>query len=153
MKIRIPRLHGDSFGTDDVGDLLRPADGGEPREKVGMHIDSAAFMSMLIEVATNAWKAQRRLRARGQEEPDSDRRLLERNLDAVLSSLESFGVSVQDHTGDAYDYGQALKVVAAQPQDGIAREVVTETIRPTVTWNGHTLQRGEVVIATPKEHE
>jgi radical SAM superfamily enzyme YgiQ (UPF0313 family) len=85
------------------------------------------------------------------EELPTERRRLERNIEAIVNSLQEFGVRVKDHTGEAYDYGQPIKVVASQPQAGISREVVTETIRPSVYWADHILQRGEVMIATPIE--
>jgi hypothetical protein len=106
---------------------------------------------MLADVATHAWKAQVRLQLWPADEPSAERRRLQRNIDAIVLSLREFGVHIKDHTGESYDYGQAIKVIAAQPQAGIEREVVTETIRPSVLWGEHLLQRGEVVIATPAE--
>jgi len=40
-------------------------------------------------------------------------------------------------------------VIATQPTAGLARERVTETLKPTIYWNGTIIQTGEVVIATP----
>jgi len=151
MKIRLPRHLG---ASPDAGPAAQPppvdpADGEAPIPVIS--IDGTQFRSFLAEVATNAWKGQLRLASWPGDELLAERKRLERNLESILVGLESFGVRVKDHTGEAYDYGQALKVVAAQPQDGIEREVVTETIRPTVYWREHIIQRGEVVIATPHE--
>jgi len=153
MKIRVPRHFGaspDAGPTGPAGQLNQLSSEDEAPIPV-MPIDAAQFLSLLVEVATNAWKGQLRLAKWPGEDLPAERKRLERNFESILSSLDGFGVHVKDHTGQVYDYGQALKVVAAQPQEGIAREVVTETIRPTVYWREQLIQRGEVVIATPKE--
>ena len=151
MKIRVPRHFGANPPAGPAGEppQMDATDGQSSIQAIP--IDGAQFVSFLADVATNAWKGQMRLRTLPGEDLLSDRRRLERNFEAILSSLESFGVLVKDHTGEAYDYGQALKVVASQPQNGLTREVVTETIRPTVYWRENIIQRGEVVIATPQE--
>jgi hypothetical protein len=151
MKIRVPRHLGASLDARQPDQLPQlGTTEGEASIPV-ISIEGTQLVSLLVEVATNAWKGQLRLAKWPGEELPAERRRLERNFESILSSLEGFGVRVKDHTGEAYDYGQALKVVASQPQDGIAREVVTETIRPTVYWREHIIQRGEVVIATPQE--
>lgn len=63
------------------------------------------------------------------------------------------GLEVKDHTGDAFDYGLPLKVVTTQPTPGITREMVVETIKPTIYWERQIIQAGEVVIATPAAGE
>jgi hypothetical protein len=153
MKIRVPRrfvADPDAGPLVPDGQLGQPA-GGDDAPVPAVAIDGAQFFSLLADVATNAWKGQVRLSKSTCDELSTERKRLERNFESILSSLERFGVQVTDHTGQLYDYGQALKVVAAQPQEGIAKEVVTETIRPTVHWREQLIQRGEVVIATPNE--
>jgi len=148
MKIRLPR-------SDELEAAQRESLHIEKldAEKVVIHLDVARLAAMLADVSTNAWKAQTRLGTSGNSESHQDHRRLLRNIEAILFSLQEFGVRVKDHTGETYDYGQALKVAAAQPTDGIQREVVTETIRPSVFWHEVMIQRGEVVIATPKGEE
>lgn len=148
MKIRIPRPEDLERGQGESMQLAQL----EP-EKVVIHLDVARFATMLAEVATNAWKAQMRLAASPIGESQQEHRRLLRNVEAILLSLQEFGIEVKDHTGQSYDYGQAVKVVAAQPTNGIEREVVTETIRPSVFWKSFMIQRGEVVIATPTVEE
>lgn len=165
MKIRVPRHLGATLDARQAEQLPQPADqqpqpdgplplpgATEAEASVPVvAIDGAQFQSLLADVATNAWKGQLRLATWPGEELPAERKRLARNFESILSSLEGFGVRVKDHTGETYDYGQALKVVASQPQGGIAKEVVTETIRPTVYWRDQIIQRGEVVIATPQE--
>jgi len=72
-----------------------------------------------------------------------------RHVEAALENLREMGIEVKDHTGEAFDYGQSLKVITTQPIQGITRETVIETIKPTIYFQEHLIQTGEVVIATP----
>ena len=103
----------------------------------------------MADIATNAWKAKSRMLdpATGNVRDGMSR--IYRHVDGILESLQSMGLEVKDHTGDAFDYGLPLKVVTAQPTPGITREIVLETIKPTIFWLQQIIQTGEVVIATP----
>jgi len=153
MKIPMPfrkaQAPGDPVLTPERGDETNV----EPGAKEVMYIDGTQLFTVLVEIATNAWKARSRLAGSGQGEQPPEFRRLERNIEAIIDSLAKFEIQAQDHTGEAFDFGLPIKVVASQPQPGINREVVTETIRPTVTYRGKILQRGEVVIATPLGEE
>ena len=59
-------------------------------------------------------------------------------------------IAIQDHLDQPYDSGQLLDVLAFQPTPGIEREVVAETIRPTVYLQGQQIQKGQVIVATPQ---
>jgi hypothetical protein len=72
-----------------------------------------------------------------------------RHVEGILESLHEMGIELKDHTGDSFDYGMPLKVVTTEPTQGITKERVTETIKPTVFWQKKIIQMGEVVIATP----
>jgi hypothetical protein len=67
-----------------------------------------------------------------------------------LDVLASREFEIRDDTSTQYVAGMALKVVAFQPTEGIDQETICETIRPSVYYRGKLVQRGEVVVATPK---
>ena len=69
----------------------------------------------------------------------------------MFQSLSGIGMEVKDRTGEAFDYGLPEKVLTAQPQPGLTREIIIETVRPTIYWNTQIAQPGEVVIGTPPE--
>jgi hypothetical protein len=73
-----------------------------------------------------------------------------RHVDRLWESLEQAGLSIQDHTNQPFDSGQSLDVLAFQPTAGIDREVVIETIRPTVYLQDHRIQIGQIIVATPQ---
>jgi hypothetical protein len=107
----------------------------------------------LIALATNAWRIHVKLADSGQEPRGhlgkDEIKKVNRYCDAMFESLSGIGMEVKDRTGDAFDYGLPEKVVTAQPQPGLTREVIIETIKPTIYWNMQIAQPGEVVIGTP----
>jgi hypothetical protein len=141
---------------------LRPGPGGE--EPLDTHVSAEAGTEtaqrgpMVLDarvfgaLGTNAWKAKARL-SKMDTSGNADLSRIERHVDAMLESLQALGLEIKDHTGESFDYGQSLKVAASQPKPGITREVVSETIRPSIYLRGRLLQQGEVVIDVPAAKE
>ena len=68
---------------------------------------------------------------------------------AICRSLAEVGIVIRDHTGDVYDEGQPMKVVASKPTSGLDKERVKETLLPSIFWNDRLVQNGEIVTETP----
>jgi hypothetical protein len=82
-------------------------------------------------------------------EPKGELRHLARHVEVIWERLSELGLQVQDHTGNAFDSGQSLEVLAFQPTRGISRETVIETVRPTVYFAGKRILMGQVIVGTP----
>lgn len=107
----------------------------------------------MADIATNVWKAKAKMTDGSSGEVREEMKRVYRHIEGVLETLHEMGLEVKDHTGDAFDYGLPLKVVTTQPTQGLTREVVVETIKPTIYWQQQIIQMGEVVIATPASTE
>jgi hypothetical protein len=108
-------------------------------------------LAVMTAIATNVWKAKSKMLDTVSGEVREEMKRVYRHVEAALDNLREIGLEVKDHTGDAFDYGQSLKVISTQPTQGITRETVIETIKPTIYWQQQLVQTGEVVIATPTE--
>jgi hypothetical protein len=125
-----------------------------PVVRIVEHALPPQFTKAVLSVATNAWKLRSRLIDTKTGDPKDDLkkddiRKLARHLEAIFESFGQMELEVKDRTGEAFDYGLPEKVVTAQPQSGLKREQIIETIRPSIYWNKQLAQQGEVVIATP----
>jgi hypothetical protein len=109
----------------------------------------------LADIGTGLWRMRRNM------VPPNSPRLLEarpaeemrkpfRWLVSVWDALKENGLEIQDHTGDLYRSGQALKVPAYEPKPGLTEETVIDTIIPTIYLDGKMIQMGEVVVGTPE---
>lgn len=103
----------------------------------------------MADIATNVWKAKSKMLDSGSGEVREEMKRVYRHIEGALESFEEIDLEVKDHTGDAFDYGLPLKVITTQPTNGITKESVIETIKPTIYWQNQIIQMGEVVIATP----
>jgi hypothetical protein len=116
----------------------------------------APFVKATITVATNAWRLRTRLidRHSGEIKEDvskEDVKKMARYIESIYEAFAEIGIEIKDRTGEAFDYGLPEKVVTAQPQEGLTRERIIETLRPTIYWKEKLAQQGEVTIATPIE--
>jgi hypothetical protein len=102
-------------------------------------------------IATHAWRAKGRLIDLDTGEPKEGMERVYRHIEGILQALEEDNVSIKDYVGGIYDTGMAVKALAFEPTPGINREMVKETIRPTIIFNNQVLQLGEVIVGTPLE--
>jgi hypothetical protein len=114
-----------------------PALAGEPRPRAHPAAGRAVPDAALADLATCLWRLRARL-----ADPD-------RHLDAAFDALAGAGIEVRDHDGDPYNPGQPLTAVRFEPDAGVDRDRVVETLRPTVYRGGEVIQPAEVVVATP----
>lgn len=113
----------------------------------------AAFAKEILAVVTNIWRLKLRLmdphsKEQKEELGKEDVKKIVRYLESINDSFTQLGIEVIDRTGESFDYGLPEKVVTAKPQEGISKELVLETLRPTIKWKNHIFP-GEVEIATP----
>lgn len=135
----------------------KPVDGsppGEPTEPSArphgrvINVDVAKLSEALGLIATNAWRARSKMVDASGEPKDEMRRAF-RHVEGIVDALKAFGVEILDITGKPFDSGMALKVVSFEPTAGLTKEEIKETIKPSVTMQGHLIQVGEIIVGTP----
>lgn len=107
------------------------------------------FVKGMLDIATNVWKAKCKMLDSATGEVRDEMKRVYRHVDSALETLGQLGFELKDHTGSAFDYGMPLKVVTTQQAQGITRETVIETLRPTIYYQNKIIQMGEVVVGTP----
>jgi len=104
---------------------------------------------MIANVGTGLWRMRQKMVNSDTNEPLEEMRRVYRHFESVWDSIRQAEVDIQDHTNDLYVSGMGLNVISFQPTAGIEREVVTETLKPTIYFKGLRIQKGEVIVATP----
>lgn len=106
-------------------------------------------LKVLVSIATNAWRAKMKMLDATTGEVREDMKRVDRHIEAIYRNLAELGLVIRDHTGDAYDEGQPMKVIASKPTPGLAKKRVSETLLPSIFWNNRLIQNGEIEISTP----
>ena len=70
-------------------------------------------------------------------------------LEGMIETLEELGIKSIDRQGEPFNVGLPDQVISEEPRDGISKEQIVRTIRPTIMWNQTMVQRGEIDIAIP----
>ena len=112
-------------------------------------VEIAISPAVFSDLGCAAWKLRQKLLDPDTREPKEDLRHLARHVEVIWEWLVDLGLEIQDHTGNPFDSGQSLEVLAFQPAEGITREVVVETVRPTIYFRGRRLLMGQVIVGTP----
>ena len=109
------------------------------------------LLDMAADVGTLVWRIRQRLVGTGELAKPLQR--LSRDVERTWDALAQGGIEIKDHTGGDYDGGMALRVITSQPVPGLARQQITETLKPTVYYKDRIIQMGEVVVGVPEETE
>lgn len=135
--------------------LTESAKGEEPRTPSTKPVETlpAEYAKETLVMVINIWRIKSRMTDAISKEPKEelakeDVKKIVRYLESIHDSFAKLGIEIIDRTGESFDYGLPEKVVTAKPQDGISKELVLETLRPTIKWHNQ-IYPGEVEIATP----
>lgn len=110
------------------------------------------LVKAIVDIATCVWKARTRMVDAVSGEVREDMKRIYGDMERIYGCFDELGIVVKDHTGETFDYGLPLKVIGTTPMP-ISEEVVTETLKPTISWEDKILQHGEVEIGTPIKRE
>jgi hypothetical protein len=120
------------------------------REEIVPDADAPpAYVKALTSIATNTWRAKAKVLDSATGEVREEMKRVDRHIEAIYRNLAEVGIVIRDHTGDVYDEGQPMKVVASKPTQGLGKKRVSETLLPSIFWNDRLVQNGEIEIATP----
>lgn len=105
---------------------------------------------LLRDMANSAWRLKSRMLEPGSDQPKEQFRREYSNVETLIDILADAGVEIQDHSGEPFVEGQALKALGRVPAPGVDRARVQETIKPTIYVRGARVQEGEVIVAVPE---
>lgn len=106
-------------------------------------------LNIIIDIGTIMWRLQRRLPA-DPKAAEANKRI-SRDLESAWDILRQGGIEIKDHTGDKYDGGMALRVIAFQTTAGLSCEQIIETVKPTIYYKARIIRMGDVIVGTPED--
>lgn len=136
------------LGSFRSSDEERAAEAASTREQVVAQADPR----VVNDLVTALWRLGRRLDA-ADEVDERTKTALQRHLRSAWGALESAGVEVRDHVGEPYVAGPNYRVISFEERPGTDTETVVDAQRPCILQHHRVLQRGEVVVATPVDHQ
>jgi hypothetical protein len=126
------------------------AESGHPHKTEAAPLLIKTTHNFWTDLGCAAWKLRQKMFDHKTGEPKEEMRHLVRNVETIWDRLSEIGLEIQDHTGQPFDSGQSLEVLAFQPTPGVQRETVAETVRPTIYFMGRRILMGQVIVATPE---
>jgi hypothetical protein len=111
--------------------------------------DNKEIDKLLADISTGLWRLKSKIVDPKTKEPLNEMNRAYRHLSSVLTAMEEFGIEILDHDGEIFDAGKSIKVLAFEPAKGVEREIVIETVKPSILKNKSCIQMGEVIVGTP----
>ncbi len=118
----------------------------------------AMLQKSLISVANQVWRIASAIIDTDSRETKSELSAQEikkvgNSLESIKETLGGLGIKVIDRLGEPFNAGLPEQVVTEETQEGISREQIIRTIRPTIMWHQTMVQRGEIDVAVPAVKE
>ena len=110
-------------------------------------------LHLLAEMATGLWRVRQKMLISGTDQPKEEMYRAFRPLEATYQLLYQSGMEIIDRIQQPYVTGMAEKVIAFEPAPGISREMVIETVKPTVYYRGQLLLLGEIIVGIPTQDD
>jgi hypothetical protein len=124
-----------------------------PIGDAGIPDPGTGFKKFMADVGTGLWRLRQKMVDPETGKPREEMRRAFRHFESVWDAVHGEGIEIQDHTGNPFDSGQALVPVAFQETPGIRREIVLETIKPTIYYQKKAIQVGEVIVGKPLSNQ
>jgi len=102
---------------------------------------------LLGDIGTVIWRLGKR--SKTEIDPAEKVRRMNRDVEAAADFIRQGDLEIKDHTGELYDGGMRIKVIEFQKMEGLNRDRIVETVKPTIYYKGKLLQLGEVIVGTP----
>ncbi|AKH84008.1 hypothetical protein AA958_19565 [Streptomyces sp. CNQ-509] len=112
---------------------------------------AGAGAGALVGAATGIWRALRKLDQDAGTLSPADLRQVRLQVRASRQALAEDGLEIQEHDGEPFDTGLSLEALVFQEDPELTREVVLETVRPSVYFRGRRIQMGQVIVGRPPQ--
>jgi hypothetical protein len=140
-----------------TNDILKTLESEPSARQEGSGATSAevtVLSKALIAVANQLWRITGAIIDPDSKEPKSELSAQELKkvgnaLESIKETLGGLGLKIIDRLGNPFDAGFPETVVTEESQEGISKEQIIRTIRPTLMWHQTMVQRGEIDIAVP----
>jgi len=107
------------------------------------------LLKLIGEIGTIVWRLQKR--AATEIDPHEKLRRASRDIESASDILCQGDIEIKDHTGQLYDDGMGLRVIAYEPTLGLSRAKIIETVKPTIHYKNKIIRIGEVIVGTPEK--
>lgn len=99
----------------------------------------------ICDLAVDVWRLGGRWRRTYAFMADNDKRAIEDSLQRLASFLEKNGVETIDYSGQGFNEGLNVEILASE-KNSLLANTVKETLEPTVLINGKLIKRAKVIL-------
>lgn len=107
-------------------------------------------LRLLADIVNGLWRLKNKMVDEETNEPLDEMQKAFRHFESIWDALKSAGININEHEkNSSFDSGLALNVLSFQPMSGLNREIIIETIKPSISYKDRPIQTGQVIVGTP----
>lgn len=102
--------------------------------------------SNLARAALEVWRIQNRVNKISQHIPDAHTRGFNNSLSKLGDYFDEYGIQIVDPTGEPYNDGANVDVIAFETDPSLDHDIVKETLEPSIYENGTLIKRAKIIV-------
>jgi hypothetical protein len=107
----------------------------------------------LVELSIDFWRMEQRINRMAGTLPKEQKEILENSLQKIKRYLNKNDIEIVDHTGQKYNEGLNLEILAVEKDEGIKNTIIKETKEPTILHKGQVVHIGKVIVVSKEDLE
>lgn len=111
-------------------------------------VEISVQSSDLVELAIELWRLERRLAKVLSALPEDQRESINNSVQKLKRYLDKNDIEILDHTGQKYDEGQNLEILAVEKDPNVPEPMIKETKEPTILYKGQVIHIGKVITVS-----
>jgi len=106
---------------------------------------------LIAEIGTGLWRVRKNMMQPDSDKPKEGMERAYRHVQSIFDSLEAGHVQIKDHTEEEWVDGRNISVLAFQPMPDFTKEIIIETIKPSIFLDDQHIQKGQVIVGKPEQ--
>ncbi len=116
------------------------------QERTLEELPSATASGNTIQAAIEIWRIQNRVRKISQQIPDAHIRGFQNSIKKLNDHFRAYGIEVVDPTGEPYNDGANVDVIAFETDPTLNHDIIKETLEPFIYENGSLIKRAKIIV-------
>ncbi len=102
----------------------------------------------LIQLAIEIWRVEKKITKLETFLPENQRKGIKNSIQKFKSYFEKYDIEVIDYTGQKFNEGLNLDILAFEKDSKIKESIIKETMEPTIMCKGQVVKKAKIIVVT-----
>lgn len=111
-------------------------------------IELSMGVNELVDLATEVWRIEQRLRKVTDILPENQKKGLENSVSKLKRFISNYDIEIVDYTNQKFNDGLNLDVLSVEKDSAVVTPTVKETVEPTILVKGQVVKKAKIILVS-----